>query len=197
MKRARYNERLSVSESASMSSGVAKRYAKAIFGLAKEDKKIESLSTDLTSMGDALHISEELNQLISSPVYNRLDQENAILAISDRMGLSDLMKSSLGLLAMKRRLNILPTLIEEVKAYIAEDKGEVTVNVTSASTLSDTQTKDLTKSLEKTIGKEIKIEAIIDESLIGGLIVKVGSKMIDSSIRSKLANLQNIMKEVG
>ncbi len=197
MRRARYNERLSVSDSASMSSGVAKRYAKAIFGLAKEDKKIESLSTDLTSMGDALHISEELNQLISSPVYNRLDQENAILAISDRMGLSDLMKSSLGLLAMKRRLNILPTLIEEIKAYIAEDKGEVTVNVTSASTLSDTQTKDLTKSLEKTIGKEIKIEAIIDESLIGGLIVKVGSKMIDSSIRSKLANLQNIMKEVG
>ena len=197
MRRARYNERLFVSDSASMSSGVAKRYAKAIFGLAKEDKKIESLSTDVTSMGDALHISEELNQLISSPVYNRLDQENAILAISDRMGLSDLMKSSLGLLAMKRRLNILPTLIEEVKAYIAEDKGEVTVNVTSASTLSDTQTKDLTKSLEKTIGKEIKIEAIIDESLIGGLIVKVGSKMIDSSIRSKLANLQNIMKEVG
>jgi len=197
VRRARYNERLSVSDSASMSSGVAKRYAKAIFGLAKEDKKIESLSTDLTSMGDALNISEELNQLISSPVYNRLDQENAILAISDRMGLSDLMKSSLGLLAMKRRLNILPTLIEEVKAYIAEDKGEVTVNVTSASTLSDTQTKDLTKSLEKTIGKEIKIEAIIDESLIGGLIVKVGSKMIDSSIRSKLANLQNIMKEVG
>ena len=186
-----------MSDSASMSSGVAKRYAKAIFGLAKEDKKIESLSTDLTSIGDALHISEELNQLISSPVYNRLDQENAILAISDRMGLSDLMKSSLGLLAMKRRLNILPTLIEEVKAYIAEDKGEVTVNVTSASTLSDTQTKDLTKSLEKTIGKEIKIEAIIDESLIGGLIVKVESKMIDSSIRSKLANLQNIMKEVG
>ena len=180
-----------------MSSGVAKRYAKAIFGLAKEDKKIESLSMDLTSIGDALQISEELNQLISSPVYNRLDQENALLAISDKMGLSDLMKSSLGLLAMKRRLNILPTLIEEVKAYIAEDKGEVTVNVTSASTLSATQTKDLTKSLEETIGKEIKIEAIIDESLIGGLIVKVGSKMIDSSIRSKLANLQNIMKEVG
>ena len=197
MRRARYNERLSVSDSASMSSGVAKRYAKAIFGLAKEDKKIEPLSMDLTSIGDALQISEELNQLISSPVYNRLDQENAILAISDRMGLSDLMKSSLGLLAMKRRLNILPTLIEEVKAYIAEDKGEVTVNITSASTLSDNQTKDLTKSLEKTIGKEIKIEAIIDESLIGGLIVKVGSKMIDSSIRSKLANLQNIMKEVG
>ena len=197
MNRTRYNERLSVSDSASMSSGVAKRYAKAIFGLAKEDKRIESLSADLTSIGDALQISEELNQLISSPVYNRLDQENAILAVSDRMGLSDLMKSSLGLLAMKRRLNILPTLIEEVKAYIAEDKGEVTVNVTSASTWSDTQTKDLTKSLEKNIGKEIKIEAIIDESLIGGLIVKVGSKMIDSSIRSKLANLQNIMKEVG
>ena len=125
-----------------------------------------------------------------------MEQESAILAISDKMGLSGLMKNSLGLLAVKRRLNILPSLIEEVKIYIAEDKGEVTVNVTSASALSEAQTQDLTKSLEKTIGKEIKIETSIDESLIGGLIVKVGSKMIDSSVRSKLTNLQNIMKEV-
>tara|TARA_B100001758_G_C18132356_1_gene464520 strand:- start:25 stop:618 length:594 start_codon:yes stop_codon:yes gene_type:complete len=193
---AKYNGRFSVSDLASISSGASKRYAKAIFALAKEEKKLESLTADLSSIEDALEVSDDLNQLIFSPVYNRLEQESAILAISDKMGLSGLMKNSLGLLAVKRRLNILPSLIEEVKIYIAEDKGEVTVNVTSASVLSEAQTQDLTKSLEKTIGKEIKIETSIDESLIGGLIVKVGSKMIDSSIRSKLTNLQNIMKEV-
>lgn len=193
---AKYNGRFSVSDLASISSGASKRYAKAIFALAKEEKKLESLTADLSSIEDALEVSDDLNQLILSPVYNRLEQESAILAISDKMGLSGLMKNSLGLLAVKRRLNILPSLIEEVKIYIAEDKGEVTVNVTSASVLSEAQTQDLTKSLEKTIGKEIKIETSIDESLIGGLIVKVGSKMIDSSIRSKLTNLQNIMKEV-
>ena len=193
---AKYNGRFSVSDLESISSGASKRYAKAIFALAKEEKKLESLTADLSSIEDALEVSDDLNQLIFSPVYNRLEQESAILAISDKMGLSGLMKNSLGLLAVKRRLNILPSLIEEVKIYIAEDKGEVTVNVTSASVLSEAQTQDLTKSLEKTIGKEIKIETSIDESLIGGLIVKVGSKMIDSSIRSKLTNLQNIMKEV-
>ena len=193
---AKYNGRFSVSDLESISSGASKRYAKAIFALAKEEKKLESLTADLSSIEDALEVSDDLNQLILSPVYNRLEQESAILAISDKMGLSGLMKNSLGLLAVKRRLNILPSLIEEVKIYIAEDKGEVTVNVTSASVLSEAQTQDLTKSLEKTIGKEIKIETSIDESLIGGLIVKVGSKMIDSSIRSKLTNLQNIMKEV-
>ena len=196
MRQAKHNGRFSVSELASMSSGAAKRYAKAIFELAKEEKKFESLSADLSSIEDALKVSDDLNKLIFSPVYNRVEQENAILAISEKMCLSDLVKNSLGLLAVKRRLHILPSLIEEVKAYIAEDKGEVTVNVTAASILSAAQTEDLTKSLEKTIGKEIKIETSIDESLIGGLIVKVGSKMIDSSIRSKLTNLKNIMKEV-
>ena len=183
--------------STSMSAGVAKRYAKAIFGLAKEEKTVDSLSADMSTLEDALQVSEDLNHLIFSPVYNRLEQEKAVAALSDKMCLSALVKNSLGLLAMKRRLDILPVLIEEVNAYIADDKGEVKVSVTSASNLSDAQTKDLTKSLKKAIGKEIKIESTVDETLIGGLIVKVGSKMIDSSISSKLANLQNIMKEVG
>ena len=89
----------------------------------------------------------------------------------------------------------MPQLIDEISAYIAEDKGEITVSVTSARELSEDQNRNLVKTLKNTIGKEIKIKATIDHNLIGGLIVKVGSKMIDSSIRSKLENLQNIMKE--
>ena len=102
----------------------------------------------------------------------------------------------MGLMSSKRRLYILPNLIDEVNSYIAEDKGEVTVDVTSADDLSEVQSKNLVKTLKNAIGKEIKIKSTVDHTLIGGLIVKVGSKMIDSSIRSKLENLQNIMKEV-
>jgi len=112
------------------------------------------------------------------------------------MNLTDLMQNTLGLMSSKRRLYILPSLIDEVNSYIAEDKGEVTVSVTSADELSEVQSKKLVKTLKNAIGKEIKIKSTIDQTLIGGLIVKVGSKMIDSSIRSKLENLQNIMKEV-
>tara|TARA_B110000091_G_scaffold18444_1_gene17398 strand:- start:1193 stop:1735 length:543 start_codon:yes stop_codon:yes gene_type:complete len=179
-----------------MSSGVATRYAKAIFGLAKEDKQLNLLERDLSSLSDALKISEDLRNLISSPIYSRSQQELAIIAISKKMNLTDLMQNTLGLMSSKRRLYILPSLIDEVNSYIAEDKGEVTVSVTSADELSEVQSKKLVKTLKNAIGKEIKIKSTIDQTLIGGLIVKVGSKMIDSSIRSKLENLQNIMKEV-
>ena len=185
-----------MSKSASMSSGVATRYAKAIFSLAKEDKKLEALGKDLSSLSDALKISEDLRNLISSPVYSRSQQELAIAAISKKMKLTDLMQNALGLMSSKRRLYILPNLIDEVNSYIAEDKGEIMVNVTSADELSEIQSKNLVKTLKNAIGKEIKIKSTVDHTLIGGLIVKVGSKMIDSSIRSKLENLQNIMKEV-
>ena len=185
-----------MSKSASMSSGVATRYAKAIFGLAKEDKQLNLLERDLSSLSEALKISEDLRNLISSPIYSRSQQELAIIAISKKMNLTDLMQNTLGLMSSKRRLYILPSLIDEVNSYIAEDKGEVTVSVTSADELSEVQSKKLVKTLKNAIGKEIKIKSTIDQTLIGGLIVKVGSKMIDSSIRSKLENLQNIMKEV-
>ena len=100
-------------------------------------------------------------------------------------------------MAQNRRLFVVPGLIAQVKALIAAERGEVTAEVTSAKPLTKAQAEELAATLKKSVGKDVKIDATVDESLIGGLVVKVGSRMIDTSIRAKLANLQNMMKEVG
>jgi F-type H+-transporting ATPase subunit delta len=105
--------------------------------------------------------------------------------------------NTLGLMAANRRLFVLPGMIAAVKALAAADRGEVSAEVTAARPLSESQTKALAEKLEAAVGKDVKINVTVDEGLIGGLVVKVGSRMVDSSIRSKLAALQNVMKEVG
>ena len=107
------------------------------------------------------------------------------------------MSNTLALMASKRRLFVLPQLVVALREAIAEDNGEVTADVTSASALTKAQSDKLAKTLKAKLGKTVTINATVDESLIGGLVVKVGSKMIDTSIRSKLNSLQNVMKEVG
>jgi F-type H+-transporting ATPase subunit delta len=113
------------------------------------------------------------------------------------MGLTKTMQNVLALMASKRRLFVLPQMINRLRDQIAEEKGEVTADVVSAVKLTAAQSKELASTLKAKVGKEVKINATVDESLIGGLVVKVGSKMIDTSIRSKLNSLQNAMKEVG
>ena len=135
--------------------------------------------------------------MISSPVYTREEQGAAIAAIAKKMKLSPDMTGTLGLMASKRRLFALPQLIQALRDAIAEDKGEVTAEVTAAKSLTKAQQDKLAKSLKASIGKDVKINLAVDEDLIGGLVIKVGSKMIDSSIRSRLNALQNSMKEVG
>ncbi len=186
-----------MSESASLSSGIAARYATAVFELAKESKSIDQIEADLTSLGDALGDSDDLKALISSPVYSRAEQGAAIGAIASKMGLSQTMSGTLGLMASKRRLFAVPYLVAELKRLIAEDKGEVTAEVTAATALTEPQQEKLAETLKKQVGQDVQINLSVDESLIGGLIVKVGSKMIDTSVRSKLVALQNTMKEVG
>ena len=114
-----------------------------------------------------------------------------------KMGLADVLGNALQLMAQKRRLFALPQLVEALRALLAEHKGEVTAEVTSAKALTKTQSEKLAKVLSASVGKDVKIVAAVDEALIGGLVVKVGSKMIDTSISSKLNSLQNAMKEVG
>jgi len=188
---------MDVSEPASISTGIAARYATAVFDLAREDKKIASIESDLSALGDALAGSADFKALIGSPIYTRDEQGAAIGALSKKMNLSPIMANTLSLMAAKRRLFVLPQLLQSLRAMIAEDKGEVTADVISATALSKAQSDKLAKSLKATLGKDVTINATVDESLIGGLIVKVGSKMIDTSIRSKLNSLQNVMKEVG
>ena len=189
--------RVDVSEPASISSGIAARYATAVFDLAKEDKAIAKIESNLDDLAVALDESADLSDLISSPVYSRATQQDAISAIAKKMKLAPVMVNTLSLMASKRRLFVLPQMIAQLRDLIAEHKGEVTAEVVSAKALTKAQADKLAATLKSNVGKDVKIKATVDESLIGGLVVKVGSKMIDTSIRSKLNSLQNAMKEVG
>ena len=188
---------LSLSEPASISSGIASRYATAVFSLAKEDKKLKPLEADVDALDGALIGSADLRTLVSSPVYSRAEMGQAISAVAKKMKLQPIMVNTLALMASKRRLFVLPSLLAVLRTRIAEEKGEVTAEVASAKALTKTQAASLAKTLKAQLGLNVKIKATVDESLIGGLVVKVGSKMIDTSIRSKLNALQNKMKEVG
>jgi F-type H+-transporting ATPase subunit delta len=186
-----------VSEPASISSGIAERYATAIFEIAHESNRLLKLETGVDALAEALNVSGDLRDVIASPVLSRDDQGKAITAISEHLKLTPSLSRGLSLMAQKRRLFALPQLIAQLRAKIADEKGEVQADVTTAKALTKTQADKLAKTLSANIGKDVKINATVDESLVGGLIVKVGSKMIDTSIRSKLASLQNSMKEVG
>jgi len=184
-----------VSEPASISSGIAARYATAVFDLSKEAKGLKALETDITSMAAALQGSDDLRNLMTSPLYSRDQQSAAIAAIAKKMKLSKTMTNTLALMASKRRLFVVPQMIASLRDMLAAEKGEVTADVVSATALTKAQTDKLAKTLKASIGSAVNINATVDESLIGGLVVKVGSKMIDTSVKAKLAALQNTMKE--
>ncbi len=186
-----------MSEPASISTGIAARYATAMFEIASEGKALPALEKDVDALDAALAESADLRDLIHSPIYSREDMAAAIGGVADKMKLKPVTGNTLRLMASKRRLFVVPALIAELRARIADHKGEVTAEVTSAKALTKTQSDALVKSLKAQVGKDIKLKATVDESIIGGLVVKVGSKMIDTSIRSKLNALQNTMKEVG
>ncbi len=186
-----------MSEPASISTGIAARYATAVFELAKEGGALATLEADTDTLDAALNESGDFRDLIQSPVYSREAQGAAVATIAERAGLSGIVTNTLGLMAAKRRLFVLPQLVAALKKLIAEEKGEVEAEVTSAQPLTDDQRARLADTIKARVGKDIKLNTSVDETLIGGLVVKVGSRMIDTSIRSKLAALQNTMKEVG
>ena len=193
----KYNERMDVSEPASISTSIAQRYATAVYDLAKEDGKVAQIEKDLDALHSSLGDSEDFRNLIHSPIYTREEQSGSISAIAKKMKLSPTMTNVLALMAQKRRLFVLPQMVQALRETIAADKGEVTADVISAQPLTAEQSDKLAKSLAATSGKKVTLNKTVDESLIGGLVVKLGSKMIDTSIRSKLDSLQNAMKEVG
>ncbi len=186
-----------MSEPASISTGIASRYAAAMFELSRDAGEMAQLESDVDTLDAAMKESADLRTLIASPLYSRDEQGAALQAVAAAMGLSQSFRNLLGLMASKRRLFVLPQLVAALRGMIAEAKGEVTAEVASAKALTQTQSDRLAKALSASAGKDVKIVATVDESLIGGLVVKIGSKMIDTSIRSKLMALQNTMKEVG
>lgn len=195
--RASDNGRDDVSEPASISLGIASRYASALFELAKDDKALKALEADTNALSETLAASADLRAVIASPVISREDQGKVISAIAAKMGLGALMANTLALMADKRRLFVLPQFLTALTDLIAAEKGEVTAEVTAARALSAAQSKKLAETLKARVGKTVKLKTTVDESLIGGLVVKLGSTMIDTSVKAKLAALQNAMKEVG
>ncbi len=189
--------RVDVSETASISLGIASRYASALFELAKDDKALKALESDTAMLAETLAASPDLRAMIGSPVISREDQGKAISAIAVKMGLSVLTANTLKLMADKRRLFVLPQFLASLSDLISAEKGEVTAEVTAARALSAAQSKKLAETLKARVGKTVKLKTTVDESLIGGLVVKLGSTMIDTSVKAKLAALQNAMKEVG
>ncbi|MEM6637905.1 MAG: F0F1 ATP synthase subunit delta [Pseudomonadota bacterium] len=188
---------MDVPESASISSGIAERYATALFELFSDDGALDALQGDIDTLSTALADSADLRALIASPVHSRSDQKAAISAVAEKAGLSQSMVSVLGLMAENRRLFVLPQLLSALNEMLADARGEVTAEVSAAHAMTQAQQESLAATLKERFGKDVKIKMAVDESLIGGLVVRVGSKMIDTSIRAKLANLQNAMKEVG
>ncbi len=186
-----------MSEPASISTGIAARYATALFDLAQEEGALGPLESDVGALEAALAESADLRDLITSPIYGRDVSAMAIGKVADAMKLSPITGNTLRLMATKRRLFVLPALLVSLRAKIADHKGEISAEVTSAKALTKAQSDKLSKVLKAATGRDVTLKSTVDESLIGGLVVKVGSTMIDTSIKAKLNALQNTMKEVG
>ena len=180
-----------------MTSGVAGRYASALFDLAKEQKAIPATAAALGGFSTAIAESPDLKRLLASPVFKSEDQMSAIEALADKGKFSGLALNFVKLMCDNRRLAALPAAITAFQVLVADHKGEVVAEVTSAETLSPAQLKDLTAALKTRVGKDVQLLAKIDPSLLGGLTVKIGSTLIDNSLKTKLSNLKVSMKGNG
>ncbi len=180
-----------------ITSGMAGRYATALFELAQEANQLEQVETDLNSFQGMLDECDDLMRLVRSPVFSADEQLKAVEAVSDRASISGIAANFFKLVTQNRRLFAAPDMLAAFRALLAKHRGEVTADVTSALALSDEQLNSLRKTLKGSIGQDVQVNTHIDPTLLGGLIVKVGSRMIDSSLRTKLNNLKVAMKEVG
>jgi F-type H+-transporting ATPase subunit delta len=174
--------------------GLAGRYANALFELAQDQKAIDAVSADLASLRRALETSADLSRLVRSPVFSAADHAKALKAILDKMGANALTAKFVLLLAGKRRLFVLLQIISAYERLVARSRGETEAEVTAARALSEGEITELKAVLKSKLGKEPRLHAKVDPTLLGGLVVKVGSRMIDSSLRTKLDGLRSAMK---
>lgn len=177
--------------------GVAGRYATALFDLAETKKQLDRVAQDLADLGSMIDGSADLNRLIRSPVISREEQGRAMAAVLKKAGMSALTGNFVGVVARNRRLFALPAMIAAYRSLLAARRGEATAEVVSARPLTKKQTEAIGAQLKKAIGTKVAINTKVDEGLLGGLVVKVGSRMIDSSLRTKLQRLRFAMKGIG
>ena len=177
-----------------VTSGIAGRYAGALFDLAKEQGALDQVQSDLSGLKGLLAESADLTRLIESPAIAKDDQVKALTAVSKKAGASDLTTRFLGLLADKRRAFALPDVIEAYEAMLSDEKGEVQAELTSAVELTDEQKDAVREKISQSVGKTVTMTSSVDPGLLGGLVVRVGSRMIDASLKTKLHQLELAMK---
>nr|WP_048644831.1 F0F1 ATP synthase subunit delta [Nitratireductor soli] len=186
-----------MAQSGSMISGMAGRYAGSLFELARDAKSISTVEADLGRFEKLLSDSADLQRLIKSPVFSADDQFKAISAVLDKAGITGLVGNFLRVVAKNRRLFAVPQMIRGFRQIAAAERGETTADVTSAHALSAAQEKELKASLKEVAGKDVSINITVDPSILGGLVVKMGSRQIDTSLKTKLNSLKLALKEVG
>jgi F-type H+-transporting ATPase subunit delta len=177
-------------------SGLAARYAAALFDLADERRMLDEIASDLRQLRAMLQASGDFVRLIRSPILSRDQQAKALGVLAERAALSPLVRDFLAVVARNRRLFAVPAIIEAFLAKLAARRGEVNAQVTAAQALNETQLATLNEQLRRSIGSRVSVDVLIDPRLIGGMIVKVGSRMVDGSIKSKLQRLQLAMKNI-
>jgi F-type H+-transporting ATPase subunit delta len=174
---------------------MAGRYAVALFDLAKEANAIDAVKADLDRFDALVAESADLNRLVRSPVFSAQEQEQALTAVLGRVGIGGLAANFLKLVTANRRLFAVRTMIAAFRALVAKDKGEVTARVTVAEQLKDEHARALRAALKSVSGKDVDLDIKIDPAIIGGLVVKLGSRMVDTSLRTKLKAIKHAMKE--
>jgi len=175
-------------------SGLAGRYATALFELAQEERAVETVERDFAALNALIAGSADLARLVRAPVFSRDEQKKGMDAVLRRMEAAPLTVRFVLLLATKGRLFVLTDVIRAFESLAAEARGEIRAQVTSARPLSDAETVELKAILKSKLGREARLDAKVDPSLLGGLVVKVGSRMIDSSLRTKLDGLRAAMR---
>jgi F-type H+-transporting ATPase subunit delta len=178
-------------------SGVAERYASSLFELAVEENALDAVSADLNAFQAMLDESDDLRRFVGSPVFSAEEQLKAVEALAAKAGFGTIVGNFLKVVARNRRLFALPGMIRAFRIIAARHRGEITADVTSAHALTSEQENELKAALKSVTGKDVVVAVTVDPSILGGLIVKVGSRQIDTSLRTKLSTLKLALKEVG
>ena len=174
---------------------MAGRYATALFELALESNAVDQVQAELASFDAMVGSSPDLTRLVRSPAFSAEEQARALSAVLDKAGLTGIAANFLKVVASNRRLFAVREMIRGFNALVAKHKGEVTAEVTVAEQLNDARMNDIRDALKQVTGKDVKIDVTVDPSIIGGLKVKLGSRMVDASLRTKLNSIKFAMKE--
>ena len=185
-----------MSAEGSVVTGIAGRYATALFELARDSGVLDEVSTDVADLGNMIDQSNDLNRLLRSPVIASEDQGKGMAALMDEAGATELISNFVAVVSQNRRLFALRDMVRDFRTLLSAHKGELVAEVTSAKSLNDEQLAKIKDQLTTSMKTDVQVETAVDEKILGGIIVKIGSRMVDSSLRTKIQNLRFAMRGV-